>query len=68
MDPTVIEQYTQPVPKIDPPAARSTDRIVDHTQTIQQLEQLVEQQDRRMRRLESELVELRAWIQRNSRP
>jgi hypothetical protein len=68
MDPTVIEQYTQPVPKIDPPAARSMDRTVDHTQTIQQLEQLVEQQDRRLRRLESELVELRAWIQRNSRP
>jgi hypothetical protein len=67
MDITVIEQYTQPIPKLTALAARSLSDQVDHTRSLQQLSQLVEQQDRKLRRLESELAELRSWLARNSK-
>lgn len=67
MDATVIEQYTQPIPKLETRLDQSRESTVDHTETIRRLTETLEQQNRKIQQLESDLQQLRVWLARNSR-
>ena len=62
-----MKQYQHAPVKITAAQTKNTRAEPDSPDRQQQLQALIEAQDRRLRRLESELVELRSWIARNTR-